>query len=79
MYNHIMNVVTHYKGRVKGWDVVNEALGNDGKELCRITLMDTQDDASAIQAFIGMLPLFIIYPFLQKYFAEGITLGAVKG
>ena len=19
MYNHIMNVVTHYKGRVKGW------------------------------------------------------------
>ena len=30
-------------------------------------------------AFIAMLPLFIIYPFLQKYFAEGITLGAVKG
>ena len=30
-------------------------------------------------AFIAMLPLFVIYPFLQKYFAEGITLGAVKG
>ena len=30
-------------------------------------------------AFIAILPIIIIYPFLQKYFQEGIALGAVKG
>src|SRR5436190_18062160 len=30
MSNHIHTVVTRYQGRVKGWDVVNEALSDDG-------------------------------------------------
>lgn len=28
---------------------------------------------------IGILPLMIAYPFFQKYFVKGITMGAVKG
>ncbi len=49
--------------------------GNIGAEVAKLPATSIR---MAI-AFIAMLPLFIIYPFLQKYFAEGITLGAVRG
>ena len=33
----------------------------------------------AAKVFISMIPMLIFYPFIQKYFVTGITLGAVKG
>ena len=30
-------------------------------------------------AFVAILPIILIFPFLQKYYAKGIALGAVKG
>jgi len=30
-------------------------------------------------AFVGVLPVLCVFPFLQKYFAKGIAVGAVKG
>lgn len=31
------------------------------------------------QIFISIIPLMIVYPFLQRYFTKGLTLGSVKG
>lgn len=33
----------------------------------------------AAQVFVAMLPVMLVYPFLQKYFSQGIVMGSVKG
>lgn len=30
-------------------------------------------------AFVAIIPILILFPFLQRYYSKGITLGAVKG
>jgi len=43
-----------------------------------ITKLPTETTRMAMAA-IGVIPIFCAYPFFQKYFVKGITLGAVKG
>lgn len=28
---------------------------------------------------VGTLPIFCIYPFVQKYFVKGVMIGSIKG
>lgn len=53
-----------------------------------VTLMTSQNAAylstvsertsRAAQVFVATLPVLMVYPFLQKYFTAGVTLGGVK-
>ena len=38
----------------------------------------TKDAADGAKIFLSLIPIFCIYPFLQKHFAKGIVLGSVK-
>ena len=51
-------------------------LGNNSS----LTLADIPQEASRMaMCVLTMGPILIVYPFFQKYFIKGMTMGAVKG
>ena len=46
----------------------------------RELLMDIdKDNVSSAMIIVSVIPIMLIYPFLQKYFIKGIMIGSVKG
>ena len=35
--------------------------------------------ARMAMVIVGIGPIIVVYPFLQKYFVKGLTVGAIKG
>ena len=57
-------------------DAVKYELGSAASNTVTGALADQLKNAVLI---VSMIPMLIIYPFIQKYFVKGATLGAVKG
>ncbi|WP_284645925.1 carbohydrate ABC transporter permease [Paenibacillus silviterrae] len=57
--------------------VVIDASTMDTEQLKRLSELSNRT-LNAAKIFIAMIPVLIIYPFLQRFFIHGITLGSVK-
>ena len=63
-----------------------QALVNAAKDLSTITdpnelerLIQTSDaTVNCAKIFVSMIPILIVYPFMQKYFVTGLVVGSVK-
>ena len=53
--------------------------GMDAAAAAEITANMPSTGIKMAIAVVGVLPVLIVYPFFQKYFVKGITIGAVKG
>ncbi len=55
-------------------------MANNASKLTGVSVADLPSTTIRMAiAVIGILPILVVYPFFQKYFVKGITLGAVKG
>lgn len=52
-----------------------DSSGNFGSQAANIPLQGVR----MAMAVVGVLPIILVYPFFQKYFVKGLTIGAVKG
>ena len=57
-------------------DVTALGASSDNYELIRELSDNTIKSA---QIIIATVPILMVYPFLQRYFVSGLTLGSVKG
>ena len=71
-----------YKGQVLIRDIIENETDITGKyNADNDHLFETQGQAvSVLYSFIilSIIPILIIYPFIQKYFAKGVNMGGVK-
>ncbi|AFH60268.1 carbohydrate ABC transporter permease [Paenibacillus caseinilyticus] len=56
-----------------------EVLQKMGGETAATSLAVSTLQVRYVAIVVSILPIITIYPFIQKYFVKGITLGAVKG
>ena len=57
-------------------DITNSAGAEAGVDTSRSVVKETIVYATMV---VSMLPMMMIYPFIQKYFVKGVMVGAIKG
>lgn len=58
---------------------VRDLILNDGISGATSTLSMPQEMLKSAVVIVVVFPFLVVYPFVQKYFTKGVTVGAVKG
>nr|WP_296439363.1 ABC transporter permease subunit [uncultured Acetatifactor sp.] len=69
-------LATYMQSLLRSFESLMRQAGSDYRQLASQINVRT---GRAAQLFLGALPVMLVYPFLQKYFTTGLTLGSVKG
>lgn len=69
-------LATYLQSLLTDFEILRQTSGSDYRAL--LAQMNAQTGRAA-QLFLGAVPMLLVYPFLQKHFASGLTLGSVKG
>lgn len=56
-----------------------DLLRQSGSDYYTLLLRMNEQTGRAAQLFLGLVPILLVYPFLQKYFTKGLVVGSVKG
>ena len=67
---------TYLRALLESFAAILRQAGSDPSDI--VGRLNEQTGRAA-QLFLAMLPVLIVYPFLQKYFAKGLVIGSVKG
>lgn len=61
---------------IKGSQAIEVAVQEGSSNDLASSLSESIESATIIFA---TLPILVVYPFVQRYFVQGVTMGAVKG
>jgi len=60
-----------------------DMITSSSENLSKLSIEDsmnlTPESVRAATIVVSIVPILIVYPFLQKYFVQGMTIGSVKG
>jgi putative aldouronate transport system permease protein len=60
-------------------DILTDALARETAEILEYEEMLPGQTLKMAAVMLSVIPLLIVYPFIQKYFTKGVLLGSVKG
>lgn len=81
MWNDYMHFILYMSNPAwKNFQVkIRDLILNESVAGSTATINASQDMLKSAVVIVVVFPFLLIYPFVQKYFTKGVTLGAVKG